>query len=608
MLNNIKLIASASLIISLSSCVKDFLPIGENLFLDQKLETLSESFPAFTFQKKINKVQTNGLPLVQLGEINHPIFGLAEASITTQLTIANNPFFGNHRQEVEDDPNISDPNLIPENETVKSVYLDIPFFTNQDDADNDGVIDSLDADPNDPESNSDGDELTDIVESQNNLNPLNSDSDGDGILDHNDDENAAYQSENKVYEIDSIYGNREATFNLKIYELTSYLNDLDPANNFETTQAYYSTQDYFEQGFYNAVLFDDLVSLNFDEIRFNFKEDDPSTENIDETTQVETRLSPRLRVPLDISFFQEKLINKEGSIDLETVINFQETLKGLIIHADNFSDDIYMLLDINNAAINIVYEFDDYQTKGTPDDVSDDVVEKVEREFSLGFNGITVNTLKNSLFDTAIQEQLILTNSNIPSERLYVRSGSLLGKVRLFENENTDDNQLIEGLRSKSWLINEANLIFYIDPALTSSKELLAQRLYLFDYNTGFPLSDYFIDGSVSSSGRNSNKNVFGGLLEYDENNVPYRYRFNITDHVSNIIRNDSINFDLGLVVSADIDNLTPINAITDSEEELVYPLTASLNPLGVVLIGSHPDTSSEDKRVRLELVYSSYQ
>ena len=98
MRNNIKLIASASLIISLSSCVKDFLPIGENLFLDQKLETLSESFPAFTFQKKINKVQTNGLPLVQLGEINHPIFGLAEASITTQLTIANNPFFGNHRE------------------------------------------------------------------------------------------------------------------------------------------------------------------------------------------------------------------------------------------------------------------------------------------------------------------------------------------------------------------------------------------------------------------------------------------------------------------------------------------------------------------------------
>ena len=126
---------------------------------------------------------------MQLGKINHPIFGQAEASFTAQLTIPNNLFFGNHRQQFEDEPDDSDPNLIPENEKVKFVYLDIPFFTNQDDADNDGVIDSLDADPNDPLSNSDGDELTDLIEFQSQLNPLSSDSDGDGILDHNDDDN-----------------------------------------------------------------------------------------------------------------------------------------------------------------------------------------------------------------------------------------------------------------------------------------------------------------------------------------------------------------------------------------------------------------------------------
>ena len=114
---------------------------------------------------------------------------------------------------------------------------------------------------------------------------------------------------------------------------------------------------------------------------------------------------------------------------------------------------------------------------------------------------------------------------------------------------------------------------------------------------------------SVNSEGRaNTNKNIFGGLLEYDENNVPLRYKFNITNHISNIIRNDSINFDLGLVVNADISNLTPIKATTESEEELVYPLSATLNPLGAVLIGSHPDASIEDKKVSLELIYSSYQ
>ena len=603
-----KLLVSVTLILAISSCNQDFHPVGEALFIDQTLETLTESFPTFTFQEKLKKVQTNGLPLMQLGKINHPIFGQAEASFTAQLTIPNNLFFGNHRQQFEDEPDDSDPNLIPENETVKFVYLDIPFFTNQDDADNDGVIDSLDADPNDPLSNSDGDELTDLIEFQSQLNPLSSDSDGDGILDHNDDDNATYQSGNNVYQIDSVYGNREATFNLKVYELGAYLNELDPSDNFETTQAFYSTQDYYEEGFSRAVLHDDIISLNFDEIRINYKEDDPETPDVDETLQVETRLSPRLRVPLDIGFFQENFIDKEGSTDLETSVNFQKALRGIIIRAEDFSEDLYMLLDIQNAAVNIVYEYDDYQTQGTLGDTSDDTVEKVEKEISVAFNGIRINTLKNSLFDAAVQEQLIASSNNTPTNRLYVQSGTFLGKIRLFDIENQNENELIESLRGQSWLINEANLIFYIDPNLASSQELLAQRLYLFAYNSGFPLSDYVSDGSVSNFGRNSNKKIFGGLLEYDDNNVPYRYKFNITDHISNIIRNDSINFDLGLVVNADINNITPIKAVTESEQDLVYPLTASLNPLGAILIGSHPDASSEDKKVRLELIYSSYQ
>ncbi|MDC3215121.1 DUF4270 domain-containing protein [Flavobacteriaceae bacterium] len=603
-----KLLVSVTLILVISSCNQDFHPVGEALFIDQTLETLTESFPTFTFQEKLKKVQTNGLPLMQLGKINHPIFGQAEASFTAQLTIPNNLFFGNHRQQFEDEPDDSDPNLIPENETVKFVYLDIPFFTNQDDADNDGVIDSLDADPNDPLSNSDGDELTDLIEFQSQLNPLSSDSDGDGILDHNDDDNATYQSGNNVYQIDSVYGNREATFNLKVYELGAYLNELDPSDNFETTQAFYSTQDYYEEGFSRTVLHDDIISLNFDEIRINYKEDDPETPDVDETLQVETRLSPRLRVPLDIGFFQENFIDKEGSTDLETSVNFQKALRGIIIRAEDFSEDLYMLLDIQNAAVNIVYEYDDYQTQGTLGDTSDDTVEKVEKEISLAFNGIRINTLKNSLFDAAVQEQLIASSNNTPTNRLYVQSGTFLGKIRLFDIENQNENELIESLRGQSWLINEANLIFYIDPNLASSQELLAQRLYLFAYNSGFPLSDYVSDGSVSNFGRNSNKKIFGGLLEYDDNNVPYRYKFNITDHISNIIRNDSINFDLGLVVNADINNITPIKAVTESEQDLVYPLTATLNPLGAILIGSHPDASSEDKKVRLELIYSSYQ
>jgi hypothetical protein len=603
-----KLFVILSLVFFFLSCNSEFYPLGESLLVDQTLESKKESIPAFTFQKKLKKVQSTGFPLVQLGSINHPVFGKAEASFTLQLSIANNPYFGNHRQQYEDENDGTDPNLIPENEVVKEVYLEIPFFTNRDDADNDGVIDSLDSDPNDPQSNSDNDELTDIIEFTSGLNPLSSDSDGDGILDHLDNENDSYISENKVYQIDSIYGNKEATFDLKIYELTYYLNDLDASNNFETSQIYYSNRDYFEEGFYGTTLFDDNINLNLEEVRFNYVEDDPETLDIDEITQVETRLTPRFRIPLDPQFFQEKLIDLEGSSELETNIAFQKALRGLIIKTDNFSSDLYMLLDIENASINISYEYDDYQTQGTLGDTTDDLIEKSKKDFTLNFNGIRINTLKNSAFDAAIEQRILTSNQNIPSDKLYIQSGSLLGKVRLFDEENPDENELINEIRAKSWLINEANLVFYIDPENTSPDKLIAPRLYLYKYDSGQPLSDYINDGSVSNYGVNSNKKVFGGLLEYDENNKPYRYRFNITDHISNVIRYDSLNVDLAIVVSANINDVSSVKATVDlTEEDLIYPVSAILNPLGTILVGSHPETIIDDKKLKLELFYSSY-
>ena len=323
-------------------CNKDFIVVGDEILGVSAIKTNQELIPVFTFQEHLEKVQTNGLSLVQLGVINHPVFGHSEADFTTQLSISDSPIFGVYSQSLEEDEDNDNILIIPENEKVQEVYLEIPFFNNTNDRDADGVIDILDSDPDDPQSNSDGDELTDLVETNAGLNPLSSDSDNDGILDHDDDDNATYDNENKVYEIDSIYGNREATFNLKVQELNYYLNSLDPSMNFETAQAYYSNQDFLAEGFGGETLFDGNVSLSFDELRFNYAQDDPETADVDETTQVETRLTPRLRIPLNSTFFQERLIDMEGAPELANLGNFQAYLKGIIVHADGFSDDLYM--------------------------------------------------------------------------------------------------------------------------------------------------------------------------------------------------------------------------------------------------------------------------
>ena len=589
------------------SCNKDYHPVGMDIFVDQTLRTKTKNIPAFTFQESINQVQTNVQPLAQLGMINHPVFGKSEASIVTQIVIRPDLFFGNLKQNFENQSDGSNPDIIDEEEKVKEVFLEIPFFSNTNDSDNDGVIDSLDEDPNDPASNSDGDELTDIVEFQSGLNPLSSDSDGDGILDHNDNDNSAYDSENSVYDIDSIYGNRNSEFTLQVHELTYYLNDYDPLTNFQSSQIYYSNRDYYSEGFVGATLFDGRIKLNFDEIRFYYNEDDPDTPDIDETTQVENRLTPRLRIPLDPNFFQEKLIDLEGTESLLSEISYQKDMRGLIIRGENFSDDLYMLLDIQNAEIKISYEFKDNNTQGTLEDLTDDTIEILERNFSISLGGAFLNVLNNEIFESSINKRIADSKNNIPTDKLFVQSSRLHGKIRLFSNVDPNVNEQLNSIRDENLLVNQANLIFHVDPE-TPVEQYNAQRLYLFNLNNGAPMIDYFSDGSTSNFGTNANKGIFGGKLELDENGNPSQYKFNITNHISNIIRNDSLNYDLGMTVTANIDTPSIIRAINqDEDQEIRYPLASTLNPLGTVLIGSHPDSLQFDKRVRLELIYSSY-
>jgi len=266
-------------------------------------------------------------------------------------------------------------------------------------------------------------------------------------------------------------------------------------------------------------------------------------------------------------------------------------------------------LDIQNAELKIRYEYDVNNTQATADDTTDDTIDKAEKEFVLRMAGNQITTLKNSAFDAAVAQRITASNNNEPTDKLFIQSSRLHGKIRLFSAENSETNELLEEIRNETLLINEANLVFYIDPETSSPEDLLAKRLYLFNHDSGAPLSDYTNDGSVSTFGTNSNKQNFGGILERDTDGKPYRYKFNLTNHISNIIRNDSLNIDLGLVVTANIENPTAIKAdVEEALETIQYPLSATLNPLGSVLVGSHPDSTLTDKRVKLEIIYSSYE
>ena len=603
LINRVTLILGLSMVIF--SCDKEYHAVGSELLLPTALESKSFEAPVSSYQSKVNYYQTDGLPLAQLGKISFPGIGTTQANITAKLAISPNPLFGIYTQEREDEGDDDNPAIIDEKETVTQVYLEIPFFNNTSDRDGDGVIDALDLDPDDRESDTDGDGISDINESNNNLNPLSEDSDGDGVLDDVDQDNQTYESENRVYEIDSIYGNRQARFDLQVYELKYFLSNYDPATDFQKQPQFFSNTDYFESGFYGEILHDGSYQLDFEELRFNFKEDDPETEDVDEREKVQTRLTPRIRIPLDKAFFQEKILDQEGEAVLSSDDSFSKYLRGLIIKTENFEDDLYMLLDIRNGRIMVEYQYDVVDTNDTTDDTTDDTTKKESKTFQITFS-LNFNTIKNSNSNATIDQEILAGQTDKASQHIYLSGNGLFSTLKLFEDSQGD--RLLKDIKGNNWVINEANLMLYIDRDQYSSLEQsqFPDRLYLYKYDSGIPLTDFSIDNTVNNTVRNRDKFVYGGILEKDEDDKPHHYKFRITDHVNRLITNDSTNVRLGLVPSNGLNLLNPKRAETVGQDFINYPATAILNPKGVVLHGSESENHPEGG-LKLQIFYTEY-
>ncbi len=587
----------------LTACNPEYNNVGAELVSTDVFDTETREFPVYVAQDVLDDVQFDQQAVVHFGNYNFPFFGRKKASITSQITVQSNPTFGLYSQAIEDATDSTNVNIIQENERVISAFLEIPFLVNQDDQDNDGLIDTLDVDSSDPNSDSDGDGLTDLEEAQRGTNPLDADSDGDGVNDSEDEANDGYDSGSQFYAIDSIYGNRNAAIHLKVTELTYFLNSLDPDNNFETAANYFAGNDFYEEGFTGETLFDEQYQLNFDEILFYYEEDDPETPDVDETTQVENRLSPRIRIPLNADYFQRKLLDEEGSDNLKNQNYFNAHVKGLNIRLDDASEDIYMLLNLSAASIKMTYGFDAVVNQGTDDTEDDEIVES-QRTFVMPLGGVRINHLEN--------EGEALINTNVAAEERLVLEGGLGSRAKITLFDQDDSTQLLEDFKSSNILVNEANLIFYVDPALTenwTAESRIAERLYLYRLDNNLPLVDYFSDPTNGANPEDT-KTVHSGILEYQDGR-PYRYKFRITEHISNLLRSEdeslSENIALGLVVTSDINAIGYKTALINQDDTINFPVAAIANPLGTVLVGPQPEAGLENMRLKLEVIYTNF-
>ncbi|MFC4220893.1 DUF4270 family protein [Flagellimonas marina] len=589
-----------ALFLMTASCEDELDTIGEGVVGGEPFTTGKAEYDVFAFNKGIAAVQTNRLPLYQLGTYNDPVYGKRKASIITQVTLpSSEPIFGDFSQTTENNADSDDnDSTIPEEETVKEVYLFIPFQTPpsvSNDSDGDGVANELDDDPFDPTSDSDGDGVTDIDEKNIGSNPLDPDEDGSG-------EGFVANIFPRTFDLDSIYGDRTQTFDITVSRSTYFLRDLDPNTNFEERQRYFSNQDFSSfVGEELTIPGQKTVTIDNQETLI-FAEDDPDTDVDESETVVATRRPPGIRVPLNPDFFQENILDKEGQPELLSQSNFANFFRGIHISAaDTDLEQLMFLLDLTEANITITYEYDDYNTE-------DGEVETAERDYTLNLLAVSNNSFVGNAINIFEEDPLMpdiegaLDNGENAS-RIYVKGAKTLAEIRLFEETLNGGGAIINQIRENNWIINEANLVFYVDRTALGSVVDEPPRLYLYNAETNAPLYNIATENII-------NEGPLGLYLNYDgiiekENERGVKYTIRITEHLNNIIVRDATNASLGLTLTSNIDFATVQEGMDSSGDGIDIPIRASISPLGTILYGSNVDAANEDKKLKLEIYYT---
>ena len=574
-------LAVIALVAVLAACEKDPTTIGAGVIGSKPFNTDKAVFDVFAVNKKIRAVRTDQLPLYQLGVYNHPAYGKTEATITSQVRLPiENPLFGDARAAAE---------TTPEKETVDSVYLYIPFLTSPNgDADNDGVIDALDKDPLDPNSDTDGDGFTDNQEKTRGTDPLVRDSsEVDGFV---KDQFA------RNFDIDSIYGKREIPFTLNLQRSTYFLRDLDPNTNFQEAQEYYSDQDF--SGFLtDKISLDTSITISEKEILLP-KKDDPATENINEAEQF-SRLAPGIRVPLSKEFFQKNILDKEDSPELLTQANFANFLRGIHFSIEpTANEELMMLFNLRLANITIFYSYTAGEVPKNKDFVLNFIAQQTNTSTGqVGpIEGHAVNSFVNDAYSPEIADAIA---SKENAERIYLKGGAgSFAEINLFDDAN--GRQIIEQIKANNWIINEANLVFYLDkkPGVVEPP-----RLYLYNMETNAPLIGRNDAQAAQGQSHLSSFPFYGGLLE--GTGAEQKYTVKITDYINDLVVRNAENATLGLTITPNIGIFNVADAMLDNDTETELPVAATLSPLGTVLFGSNVSAANTGKKLQLEIFYT---
>ena len=285
--------------------------------------------------------------------------------------------------------------------------------------------------------------------------------------------------------------------------------------------------------------------------------------------------------------------------------SFQEYFNGIVIGLQSTASPLMMQLNFSGGRIQIEYDFKELILieGGDAANAEDYESQSSSSVYNLNLSGVRFNTITQTMASAEVQMAL---DGNDNGEYIYLKGGlGVVSYIDLFAGE-TGEVQL-QTLQDNPWLINEANLTLYVDREKIDGLGLgdLPTRLYLFDASESIPLEDFNVDASSGPTPADI-KTTFGGIAQFNDDGEVTSYKFLITNHLSNLLRNPD-NYDnvrLGLTVSSDYLSIQNTTVTVPTAFEI--PQSSINTPLGVILAG--PNHSNPDLRLQLDIFYTAYE
>jgi hypothetical protein len=373
------------------------------------------------------------------------------------------------------------------------------------------------------------------------------------------------------FSLDSIIGKKDVAFNIKIYELQTFLNTLDP--NDPSKNAIYYTDKEFQKG--SELFHDGSFKVNEnDTVAYIDRYLEDGITKFDRDTIKNDDLTPSIKLPLDKDLIKQYFVDNAESGDFATFDDFRSYFRGFYIEANpingNYNSHLISLA-FSNAKMIVYYSINEDEAEGidlNDNDVTGEQGVRTSYAYNFLLSGVRSNVIER---DYSVSKASGLNN-------LYVQgTNGSEATIELFTEASLAD------LQSKNRLINNAEIEFYVNQESLNNSDIVPSQLFIYNYDDSIQILDALTEGI----------SAIGGSLEYDENEKPYKYVFNITDYVSELF---SMNEDVELV-KLGLKVYNPTDALSAEISDI------SWIPKGVVLHGD--DISAGDKRVTLKISYT---